>query len=662
MKEGHPSLVPEVTIGGKPLKIDDFIAVARYHAKVCLSPEVIPKIRLCRTVVDTLVDNREVAYGITTGFGALRDILIPPEETATLQMNLIRSHAAGTGKPFSYEVVRGALLLRANTLAMGNSGVRIEIIEALLQLLNLGIYPYVPEKGSLGASGDLAPLSHLALVLMGDKEGRFLPKDHGIHSPSYKDFLPSTKEELEKHGFQPLSLKAKEGLALNNGTQFITALGAFLVWDGTILLESAKTAFAMSMEANKSVLDCLNPNLYHLRPQKYHGIISQEIYQAIHESPILSHPLNFAYLQKGQTTLEQILSWKEEEVEEEVFSEIHLLLKKWKDFIEKASQKEIPSTLDYDARRNLFEEDIHNLQSIISRIQISLWGKNSLFHHKIGNALNLVLQDLSQALPLYRPVQDDYSFRCAIQVLAALQTALQHVREIIEIELNSVTDNPILFPPKWQEFIHQEQEYSGFLKSHPDLLKSAVVSGGNFHGIPLGIPLDYLSIALSEIASIAERRIAHFLDTSVNKGLPSFLSKNPGLESGFMIPQYTAAAVVSENKVLSHPASVDSIPTSANREDYVSMATFGARKALEILHNCQYVIALEILSAAQALEFRKPLLPSSFTQRVLRHMESKGWHFISGDPPLEREVARILESLKKEELVFQKFLNPKKEL
>jgi histidine ammonia-lyase len=444
-----------ITITGRNLTIENVVAVSREHERVELSKEAVGGIEASAAIVDKLVRNGNRIYGVTTGFGALADTIIPDEKLRQLQNNIIISHSAGVGNPLPIDIVRAAMLLRANTLAAGCSGVRLSTVEMLIGMLNMGVHPIIPEKGSLGASGDLAPLAHMALVAIGKGFAE------------YKGKTMEGGKALSLAKLKPLKLHAKEGLALVNGTQIMTGIGALALHEIDILVKSADIAAAMTIEALRSGVAPFDREVQLLRP----------------------HP--------GQ--------------------------------IECAA----------------------NIRKLVDGSRL------------IGSKNN---------------TQDAYSVRCVPQVNGAVKDTLKFCRSIIETEINSVTDNPII------------------------LAKSErVVSGGNFHGEYLAFALDFLAIAISELADIAERRIARLIDPKLS-GLPAFLIKDAGLNSGFMIPHYTAASLVSENKVLSHPASVDSIPTSANQEDHVSMGSISANKLRNVIFNVTNVIAIECLCSAQALD------------------------------------------------------------
>lgn len=446
-----------IIITGETLTVEELAAVCRGKAKVILSAEAKERILASRAVVDLLVDEAATVYGITTGFGKFSDVTITQEECVLLQRNLIITHAVGAGEPFAEDVARGIMLLRVNNLAKGYSGTRLCIVETLIQMLNKGVTPVIPQKGSLGASGDLAPLSHMVLPMI------------GLGYATYKGETLPGAEAMAKAGIPTVELVAKEGLALINGTQAMTSVGALAVYDALSLMKAADIAAALGFEANRGVEDALDPRVHAVRPHD------------------------------GQVKTAAIL-------------------------------------------RNL-----------------------------IRNSGNVTCQGELR-------VQDAYSLRCVPQVHGASHDAINYVRSKVETEMNSVTDNPIVF----------KETMEG-------------ISGGNFHGQPMALAFDFLGIALSELANISERRLERLVNPNL-AGFPAFLVRNGGLNSGFMIVQYSAAALVSENKVLAHPASVDSIPSSAGQEDHVSMGTIAARKAGEILKNVRRVIAMEMMCSCQAID------------------------------------------------------------
>lgn len=447
----------QVRITGNTLTLEEVAAVCRDNAKVVLSPEAEESVLASRRVVDDLVAGGATVYGITTGFGKFSDVTITNDECRLLQRNLIVTHAVGAGEPFSREVSRGIMLLRVNNLAKGFSGVRLSTVQTLIEMLNRGVTPVIPQKGSLGASGDLAPLSHMVLPML------------GLGQAEYRGEILSGKDAMERAGIPTIELVAKEGLALINGTQAMTAVGALAVYDAISLMKLADVAAGLSFEANRGVLDALDARLHAVRP---------------HDGQI---------------------------------------------------------------------KTAENLRMLLA------------------GSRNVTRQGEIR-------VQDGYSLRCVPQVHGASQDAINYVKAKVEIEINSVTDNPIIF----------KETKEG-------------ISGGNFHGQPMALAFDFLGIALSELANISERRTERLVNPNLG-GFPAFLVKNGGLNSGFMIVQYSAAALVSENKVLAHPASVDSIPSSAGQEDHVSMGTIAARKAGEILGNVRRVLAMELMCACQAID------------------------------------------------------------
>ncbi len=465
---------PTVTLTGSDLTIAAIESVARGGVHVALDAGARERMQAARDVIEELVAEGAVVYGVTTGFGDLASTFIEPAQAGQLQENLLMSHAAGVGAPFPREIVRAMLLLRANTLALGYSGVRPLVVDRLLAFLDAGFHPVVPEQGSLGASGDLAPLAHLALPLIGRG-----------HVELHGQVLPGLLA-LKEVGLEPLTLEAKEGLALLNGTQMMGAIGALLLADADRLVRTASVAAAMSVEALLGT-----------------DVAFAEAYQLARPHP-------------GQI---------------EVAAEMRHLLR------------------DSGLQRG---------------------------HH--GTA---------------HKVQDPYSLRCVPQVHGAVRDALDYLRRVLDIELNAATDNPLVFP-------------DGGVADADTMATGGgrVISGGNFHGEPIALALDFAKLALAELGSISERRTATLVDHRLNGGLPAFLAAAPGVESGMMIYQYTAAALVSEHKVLAHPASADSIPTSANQEDHVSMGSIAARHARAVLTGVERIIAIELLVAAQALDLR----------------------------------------------------------
>ena len=472
-----------IVLTGADLSLADVEAVARRGARATLDDAARGRMQESRDLIERLVAAGEVVYGVTTGFGALATQFIAPEDAEQLQENLLMSHAVGVGGPLPREIVRAMLVLRANTLALGHSGCRPELVDRLLRFLELGIHPVVPAQGSVGASGDLAPLAHLALPLIGRGEvetgGRVVP----------------AVEALREAGLEPLVLGAKEGLALLNGTQLMTALGALLLVDADRLGRTASVAAAMSVEALLGTDVAFSAAYQLARP----------------------HP--------GQIA---------------VAGEMRYLLRD-------------------------------------STVQTG--------HH--GHA---------------HKVQDPYSLRCVPQVHGAVRDALDHLRRVLDIEMNSATDNPLVFP-------------EGGVAAEDALATGGgrVISGGNFHGEPVALALDFAKLALAELGSISERRTSLLLDPRLSGGLPAFLASSSGLDSGLMLVQYTAAALASENKVLAHPASVDSIPTSANQEDHVSMGPIAGRHARSVLEHVEQIVAIELLVAAEGLDCRLELLAQSDT-------------------------------------------------
>ncbi len=460
----NPSVIKEVVIDGHSLTIETFVAVARYGAKVILAPEALEAMKVSRALAEKIAAEKRVAYGITTGFGDFQNVAVPEEMSNQLSTNLILSHCTAHGDPYSEEVVRGMLLLRANALCGGVSGVRPIIVEMFIEMLNKNVVPVVPQKGSLGSSGDLAPLAHMCLPLLG--KGRAV----------YEGVEMAGAEAMAKAGIPTLeTLVCKEGLGLTNGTCAMTSVGTLALYDTIRCAKMADVIGSLSMEALTGLRNAFDPRVHQVRGQKGQMQVAKNILLLTAGSEILDN------CQKDR-------------------------------------------------------------------------------------------------------VQDAYSLRCIPQVHGAIRDAIEYVQSKVEIELNAVTDNPLMF-----------------------LDDEAVISGGNFHGEPMALAFDFLGIACSEIADISERRTERMVNAALSNGLTPFLTTQAGVNSGFMIVQYSAASMVSENKVLAHPASVDSIPSSANQEDMVSMGTTAARKAGWIVQNTFSVLADELLTACQAIDIRRRL-------------------------------------------------------
>ena len=436
-----------IHLDGNSLTLEEVIAVARHGAQCELDEQAKEAVIASRKIVDDIVREKRVVYGVTTGFGSLCNVSISPEDTVQLQENLIRTHSSGFGDPLPEDAVRAIMLIRINSLLKGYSGIRLSTVEKLLELLNKGVTPYIPEKGSLGASGDLAPLAHMVLPML------------GLGRAYYKGELLSGQEALDRAGIEKIQLAAKEGLALINGTTVLTGIGALATYDGIQLLKLSDIAGALSMEV-------------------HNGITSP------------------------------------------------------------------------------FEEDLHSIRPQSGQLATA------------RNIRNLLEGSKNTTVATQQRVQDPYTLRCIPQIHGASKDSIAYVKEKVEIEINSVTDNPIITK------------------------EGHVISGGNFHGEPMAQPFDFLGIALSEIGNVSERRVERLVNSQLSK-LPSFLVKHPGLNSGFMI-----------NKILAHPASVDSIPSCENQEDFVSMGTTAARKAAEILKNSRRIVATEIMAACQALDLK----------------------------------------------------------
>ena len=471
-----------VKLNGNNLTFDDLREVVCDHRPVLLAPDAREKVDAARAVVDRLVRENRVAYAITTGVGKLSDVHIEPAQNRQLQINLIRSHSAGVGEPLSQEETRAMMVLRANSLAKGFSGVRAEIIDLLCEMVNRKIHPVIPSQGSVGASGDLAPLAHLALAMIGEGE------------VTYEGARMNSAEAMRRAQIKPLIPEAKEAISLINGTQAMLAVGTLALLAAENLAATADVLGAMTLDALRGTDVAFDERIHAARPHN------------------------------GQVKVAA------------------------------------------------------NLRRLIA-----------------GSAIRHSHKDCNR-------VQDAYSLRCIPQVHGAVRDTLDFCRRTFEIEMNSAVDNPLVFVQKGGV----EQDNDG----------GDVISGGNFHGEPLAFALDYLAIALTALAGISERRIERLVNPALNENLPPFLAPDAGINSGFMMPQVTAAALASENKILAHPASADSITTSGNKEDYVSMGMAAAIKLKKVVANTTYVLAIEACASAQAIEFLAPLKTSPLLQQT----------------------------------------------
>jgi histidine ammonia-lyase len=491
-----------IKINGSNLDLLKFKRIVIDKEKVAIDDTSKTKVNDARNYVLEVIESEIPTYGINTGFGKLSDISINKCDVAKLQENLIKSHACGVGECFSEDVVRGMLLLRINALIKGNSGIRLEVIEKMIEFLNKNLNPVIFSQGSLGASGDLAPLSHMALPLI------------GLGEVFFNGERQTAKVGLEKADILPLkSLQAKEGLSLINGTQAMTSLASLCLLRSSDLVNLSLYNLGLTMQALRGIIDVFNPKIHEARNQIGQIQVAREMLRILEGSKLMT------------------------------------------------KQGEIR-------------------------------------------------------------VQDAYSLRCSPQVIGASFDAIEYATKVVEREMNAVTDNPLVF-----------------------VEDKSVISAGNFHGQPIALVMDFLAIAISELANISERRLERMVNASLSNGLPAFLVKSSGINSGFMIVQYSAASLVSENKVLAHPASVDSIPSSANQEDHVSMGTISARKAMSIIDNTTYVLAMELLTSLQAIDFLKPNKLSQKTKKVYDFIR-KEIPFIENDQIMYEYIHKINDIVK----------------
>ncbi|MFN2596737.1 MAG: histidine ammonia-lyase [Pyrinomonadaceae bacterium] len=498
-----------IELDGQQLTLEQIERVARGDGRVALAHRARTRVGASRRVVERIVEEGRVVYGVNTGFGKLSEVVVPREELRELQLNLVRSHACSVGDPLSPEEARAMMLLRANVLALGYSGARVAVVEKLIELIGRNVVPVVPEKGSVGASGDLAPLAHLALVCVGEGEAFF----EGVRM--------SGAEALRRAGVEPVALEAKEGLALLNGTQALTAVGALALARAERVARAADVSGVMTLEALRGTPAAFDERIHAARPH------AGQLEAAAHLRELMS----------------------ESEIRE--------------------------SHRENDPR-----------------------------------------------------VQDAYSLRCMPQVHGAARDALRHARLLTEIETGSATDNPLVFADT-----------------------SEVLSGGNFHGAPLALAFDYAALAATHLGNIVERRVDRVVNPDKNEGLPAFLTKNAGVESGMMVAQIVAVALLNECKVLAHPASVDNLPTDGGKEDHVSMGMTAATKLRSIVSNVERVVAIELLCAAEGLEHRLPLKPG---RGALRGYETVRAHApkLTRDRPLSADIEKLAAAVRRGEFDF----------
>jgi len=662
-------------IDGHNLKLRDVVEVARGRRRVRITPEALRLTARCRSVVDLLVEHNVPVYGLTTGFGSKRNVFISREDTKILQHNLLRSHASGIGTPLGEDIVRAALLLRANALCRGHSGLRPAVLEKIIELLNRDVYPWVPDQGSVSASGDLAPLSHLSLVLVGDPGGRIYDPGRRrnsrrdldiVETPDHEGFVSASPENLKLfHDYAPIDLEAKEGLALTNGVQVTCALGIMNAWDAEGLATQADMSCALSLEAFQGIRTAFDAEIAAARPYPGQEASAANVRLLVEGSAILSSPLNLAILDKCIRQLqEHLAAARATGLEAEVSALVTGLEAARSDphGLAEANRLTAASPAGPDADGAVpgaaaaadpltlaLRRGLHPLQVKLQACIRRLFDSETTTAAALREQLTAVADLLERAVPRIPSVQDDYSFRCASQVHGAARNALSHVMDMLLIEANSSTDNPLIFPPDGPAEL---EAYRASLTI--ESCRAAVRSGGNFHGEPLALAMDYLTMAVSELGSISERRVAKIVDGRHNNGLPSLLIHKSGLNSGFMIPQYTAAALVSENKCQCFPASVDSIPTCENTEDHVSMGLIAARKTRTVIENVEKIIAIELLTAFQALHFRKPFHKElgAGTQILFDLMESNpGIFFVEEDRILAPLIFAVLKMVRTRQLV-----------
>lgn len=641
-----------IMLNGQNLTIEQVIRVAKEYVKVEIATDALEDVIESQIFITNQVELGKIVYGVTTGFGINADKIIAKKDASKLQRNLLLSHACGVGAPFEEAIVRAVMVIRLNTLLAGHSGVRLETIRLLQQFLNYRIHPVIPIQGSVGASGDLCPLSHMSIPLMGEGrvvfEGKILKTKDLYDLPAIQKINKSIAEHNASINsplnrmpqIAPIELSYKEGIGLSNGTTLMVALGVFGVQQASDLMEKATLSAALLMEGHCSRPDAFDAKIHAVRKHSGQAEVAKRIRElttgstmiGIRPIDIFCHfPTEIIQENADLTMLKAPLKKLHEHLKEHISQTNNLEIQ----LLAEDRLLEIEHLLNIQNPKNQLK--LKHLKSILNFIP-------QIFCDFVLKYMNPEIADKAQWETLIRVVkkkimpQDAYSIRCLPQVFGASLKAIQHAEEVITNELNAVVDNPIIFLrgqvlPDGSR-VHQNQ----------------VISAGNFHGQPIALVLDYLKLAVAEMGNIMERQINKMVDSATNDALPAFLIADAGLNSGLMIPQYTAAALVSENKVLVHPASADSIPTSANQEDHVSMGPIAGRQLLEILGNVRKVLAIHTLTAKQAVDMRLqqfqgkiPVQMAEATQQLYNKVAAAGVTTIEEDRFLWEDIEKVLE-------------------
>lgn len=639
-----------IILNGRGLSIEQVLRVAEDFAKVEIAEEAIENVIESQLFITNQVELGKIVYGVTTGFGINADKVIEQKDASDLQRNLLLSHACGVGKPFDESIVRAIMTIRLNTLLAGHSGVRLETIRLLQQFINYGIHPVIPEQGSVGASGDLCPLSHMSIPLMGEGlvyfEGRKIRTSELYALPQIKainaaiEASNKSRSEQEKMPLiAPIELSYKEGIGLSNGTTLMVSLGVFGVSRAKRLMDKSILSAALLMEGHCSRPKAFDHKIHVVRKHSGQTEIAKRVREltagstmiGINPIDILRHfPKTILLENADYSVLTNRLTQLQSHLQKQIgiTNNLEVQIKAKERLVNVERLLRIEAAQDF-----LNYENLENVMDFIPKLFCDFLLK----YMPVDLKNRSFWQDLVHIAKRKITPQDAYSIRCFPQVFGASLKAIEHAEAVITEELNAVVDNPIIF---------MENQV---LPNGTKVMENDVISGGNFHGQPIALVLDYMKLAVAEMGNIMERQINKMVDAATNDGLPPFLIQGAGLNNGLMIPQYTAAAIVSENKVLVHPASADSIPTSANQEDHVSMGPIAGRQLLQIITNVQRILAIHILTAKQAVAMRLkqfdtivPTQMAEATKALYEEVEALGVTTIEEDRFLWEDIDKLM--------------------
>lgn len=643
-----------IILNGQSLTIDQVIRVAEQYTKVEIATDALEDVIESQIFIANQVELGKIIYGVTTGFGINADKVIAKKDAAKLQRNLLLSHACGVGKPLEESIVRAVMVIRLNTLLAGHSGVRLETIRLLQQFLNNRIHPMIPEQGSVGASGDLCPLSHMSIPLIGEGivtyNGKTMKTSALYNLPEIQALNVQIQERnatinssLNKMPLiQPIELSYKEGIGLSNGTTLMVALGVFGVHRSKRLMDKAILSTALLMEGHCSRPQAFDAKIHAVRRHDGQIAVARKIRELTNGSTMIGiRPIDIF----SHFPLDIINENADLSILKKPLKKLHTHLK-----------EHIASTNNLEIQL-LAEDRLIDIEHLLNintpKSQLKIKHLNAILDFIPGIFCDFILDNINPNIAnkedwkaLVKVIrkkitpQDAYSIRCFPQVFGASLTAIEHAESVISQELNAVVDNPIIFLR------------TQILPDGSRVRQNEVISGGNFHGQPIALVLDYMKLAVAEMGNIMERQVNKMVDSATNDALPAFLIDSAGVNSGLMIPQYTAASIVSENKVLVHPASADSIPTSANQEDHVSMGPIAGRQLLQIINNVKKVLAIHILTAKQAVAMRLqqfegkiPVQLAEATQQLYNEIEALGVTTIKEDRFLWEDINTIINSL-----------------